>query len=99
MTKNIDIQAQLSLTTEEQLIDIQAEDGKMTIYLKKMSISAIFREVSVLDRLNLLDKFRNLSKAGGLRVYIKYGFVRFPMPGPALMRSIVWFGNVFFKPG
>ena len=99
MPRNLDVQAQLSLSTEEHLIDIQAAEGKMTIHFQKMSISAICREVSVLDRLHVLDTFRSLSEAGGLRVYIKYGFLRLPMPGPALMRSIVWFGHVFFKPG
>lgn len=99
MTRNIDVQAQLSLSTEEQMIDIHAADGKMTIHLKRMSIRQVCHEASVLDRLHVLDTFRNLSEAGGLKVYIKYGFVCLPMPGPVLMRSIVWLGNVFLQRG
>ncbi len=99
MDRHSDIESHLTLDSEEKQIEIQARGGKMEIHFRRMSIGYIFRQLALLDRLHLLNMMRDLSEVGGQRMYLKYGFVRFRMPGPSLMQSLVWIGNTFFEPG
>lgn len=95
MDRKIDLLANLTLSSEGKRIDLKAEKDEVNIYFQDMSIGQICREFRRLDQLNFLDKFWNIPKEAGLRIFFKYGPFRFRMPGLGLLRAVVRFLGFF----
>jgi hypothetical protein len=91
MAHHIDINADLTLSSDDQDIAITASGSELIIWFKRSSSAQMCREFRRLDRLQFWDRWWNFTQAAGWRVYIRYGALRFKMPRPALCRVMVRF--------